>query len=248
MDGISCVKGEIHNVLAVLRISGRGVRSVGGGLFGFGVSRSGSGSAGSGSTGSVEVVRRKLIASLKELHLFLGLQSERTALHELDSRIVLRPFCDVMLCSGIGGIDVMNVTMTSLHKLLLYGLMTAECLKCGEAMNQVLLEALFAMKFESESRSDSELLHIRSQEILLELLRSSAGTLLTDDRVCLCVQKCFEMRSYHGAYHGTNDCLMVRYTENVVIQMVLLIFSKMKALSVSGCRLTAFWLFAVCCW
>ena len=235
MDGISCVKGEIHNVLAVLRITGRGrsSRIGGGGLFDLG-------SVGGGGGGrKVEVLRHQLIASLKELHLFLGLQqSAGLRLRDIDCRIVVRPFCDVMLCRGIGGMDVMSVTLTALHKLLLYGLLTAECLFCGEAMNQVLLEALFAMKFgdddvHSISRSDSELIDIRTQEILLELVRSSAGTLLTDDRVCLCVQKCFEMRSYHGAYHGTNDCLMVRYTENVVIQMVLLIFSKMKALSPS---------------
>jgi len=229
MNGISCVKGEIHNVLAVLRITGR-FNSSRGGFLDFGV-----GSSGAEQSEKVELLRHKLIASLKELHLFLGLQSEGTALWQIDTTIVLRPFCDVLLCDGIGGIDVMNVTLTSLHKLLLYGLITSKSLKCGEAMNQVLLEALFAMKFDDEwsSRSDSELIHIRTQEILLELLRSSAGTLLTDDRVCLCVQKCFEMRSYHGAYHGTNDCLMVRYTENVVIQMVLLIFTKMKALSPS---------------
>ena len=230
MDGISCVKGEIHNVLAVLRITGR-FQSNRGSLFDFG-SVGGSRSR----RENVEVLRHKLIASLKELHLFLGLQSECTALWQIDTTIVLRPFCDVMLCAGIGGIDVMNVTMTSLHKLLLYGLITSKSLKCGEAMNQVLLEALFAMKFDDESRSDSELIHIRTQEILLELLRCSAGTLLSDDRVCLCVQKCFEMRSFHGAYHGTNDCLMVRYTENVIIQMVLLIFTKMKALTPSHSR------------
>lgn len=236
MDGISCVKGEIHNVLAVLRITGR-FHSNRGSLFDFGSVGVGVGvGRGLGARSrreNVEVLRHKLIASLKELHLFLGLQSECTALWQIDTTIVLRPFCDVMLCDGIGGIDVMNVTMTSLHKLLLYGLITSKSLKCAEAMNQVLLEALFAMKFDDESRSDSELIHIRTQEILLELLRCSAGTLLSDDRVCLCVQKCFEMRSFHGAYHGTNDCLMVRYTENVIIQMVLLIFTKMKALTPS---------------
>ena len=222
MNGLSCVKGEIHNVLAVLRITGRSSSSSGG-FFDFGTNAMNNNS-------SIEVLRHKLLASFKELHLFLASKEseDKTSLLSIDTTVFIRPFCDVILSDGIRGIDVMNVTLTSLHKFLLYGLISNKSLKSFEAINNILIESIFNMKFDEHSRSDKELIHIRLMEILLELLRSSSGYLLTNDNVCLCVQKCFEMRRYHKNYNKTNNCLMVRYTENVLIQMILLIFNKIK--------------------
>ena len=223
MNGLSCVKGEIHNVLAVLRITGRDT-SIGGGFFS---SRS------TTQSDNIEILRHKLLTSFKELHLFLTLDRGGGVcrLDEVDTCLFIRPFCDVILSEGIGGIDVMNITLTSIHKFLLYQLITKKSINSFEAINNILIESIFNISFDDNSRSDKELIHIRLMEIILELLRNSCGYLLTNDNVCLCVQKCFEIRLYHRNYNKTNNCLMVRYTENVLIQLILLIFNKIKVLS-----------------
>ena len=224
LNGLSCVKGEIHNVLAVLRITGRG--SGGGGFFDFG------GGGKSTNAENIEILRHKLITSFKELHLFLTLQNQndQTSLNiaDIDTCLFIRPFCDLLLSEVIGGIDVMNITLTSIHKFLLYGLIHEKSINSFEAINNILIESIFNLKFDDNSRSDKELIHIRLMEIILELLRNSSGYLLTNDNVCLCVQKCFEIRLFHRNFNGTANCLMVRYTENVLIQLILLIFNKIK--------------------
>lgn len=207
MNGLNCVKGEIHNVLAQLRITGRSrIRSS---IFDFGTH-----------SPNIESLRHKLLASLKELHLFLGFHSD---LHEIDSVIWLRPFLDVIL-SDIRGVDIMNVTLTSVHKFLLYCLIDDQSINCTKALHDILY-AMSNAKFDQHSRSDSELIHIRLMEVFLETMRCPAGYLLSDANVCLCVQKCFELRKYHSI--SSVSTLMVRYTENVLIQMMMLVFGKL---------------------
>eukprot|EP01084_Bolivina_argentea_P312626 541251_1 len=213
MNGLSCVKGEIHNVLAVLRISGRS---------------SSSSFFDSSRNNNIEILRHKLLLSFKELHLFLSLQNDHINLIDIDTQLFIRPFCDVILSDGIGGIDIMNICLTSIHKFLLYDLISFKSLNSFEAINNILLQSIFNISFDDNSRNDKELIHIRVMEILLELLRCSAGILITNDNVCLLVQKLFDIRQFHRQYNNTNNCLMVRYTENTLIQIILLIFNKIK--------------------
>eukprot|EP01084_Bolivina_argentea_P003982 7552_1 len=163
MNGLSCVKGEIHNVLAVLRVTGR---NTGTSIF----------STSSNLNNTIEKTRHKLITSFKELHLLLCLQEKD--LYSIDTRILLRPFCDLICSSDIGGIDIMNITLTSIHKFLLYSLLNnTKSLFIFEAINSTLIPSIFNISFFDNSTSDRELIHIRLQEIILELLRNSCGYL-----------------------------------------------------------------------
>ncbi|ETO32676.1 hypothetical protein RFI_04440, partial [Reticulomyxa filosa] len=207
MNGLNCVKGEIHNVLAVLRISGRS-RS---GLFNFSIN--------GGTDDNLETLRNKLVVSFKELHACLGLQS---SLKDIDTCVWLQPFIDLIL-SDIKGVDVMNMTLSAIHKFLLYSLLDEESPNVCQALHEI-LNAVIHAKFDRHSRSEEELVSIRSMEVLLEILRCPAGYMLSDDDVCGIIQHVFEMRLYHASNHSV---LMVRYIENALIQMIILIFSEL---------------------
>ena len=64
-------------------------------------------------------------------------------------------------------------------------------------------------------------------EVLLEVLRSRAGHMVSDEDVCEMVQKVFDMRSYHSEKSRSN--MMVRYTENVLVQMLIPVFSSLTS-------------------
>lgn len=71
---------------------------------------------------------------------------------------------------------------------------------------------------------DAEVVSMKILEILLECLRCSAGEYLTDQAVLDMITECFHVRSQQ---HSSK--LLRRYAENVLTQMVLVLFARIRS-------------------
>jgi len=81
---------------------------------------------------------------------------------------------------------------------------------------------------------DAEVVSMKILEILLECLRCSAGEFLTDQAVTDMVTECFHVRSQQ---HSSK--LLRRYAENVLMQMVLVLFARIRSgAHTAGARFT----------
>ena len=79
----------------------------------------------------------------------------------------------------------------------------------------------------SRSFQHSELLHLRVLELLLELVRCSAGPLLTDESLCLVFEECFALRQGPSASH-----LLEAYADDILVQFVLVVFARLNHMKV----------------
>ena len=226
MQGINCVKGEIHNVLTVLRLnpprdSGHTVSSP---------THSSSSSSSSSSHSSsyshyyssdnrYGTEDNSLIRQLKDLYELLSLH---TSLTSLDTSSFLSPFLSV-ISSHTTDIFTTAAALHSVHKFLVYGLINSNSLSVSRGLINT-VDAVTHCNFDVRDREDAEVVSMKIIEILMECLRCSAGDQLNDDAVVDMVDECLAVRA--PARHPGASKLLRRYAENALMQMVLVLFAR----------------------
>ena len=67
------------------------------------------------------------------------------------------------------------------------------------------------------------MVHMKILEVLLECMRCSAGDQLSNEDICGMITECFNVRCRKGV-----SKLLMKYAENVLVQMVLVVFSRLR--------------------
>lgn len=196
MQGVNCVKGEIHNVLTVLRLyQNRELRK-----------------------NPFATCEDPLIWNLKELRSALANVSD---LRLFDTRAYLRPFLAIII-SDYTDVQTTAIALQSVHKFLMYGHISQDSPYVAEAIFDITHHATHC-RWDGGRQHESEIVHMKILEVLLECLRCDAGELLTDDAVCSMVIECFNVRSRAEISH-----LLLKYSENILMEMVLVLFSRLN--------------------
>ena len=234
MQGINCVKGEIHNVLTVLRLNPpRDTPGSGGGS-------SSSSSSSASDTGSHSssyshyyssdsrygAEDNSLIRQLKDLYELL---SQHASLSSLDTSAFLSPFLAV-ISSHTTDIFTTAAALHSLHKFLLYDLILSSSPSVSRALCAV-VDAVTHCNFDARDREDAEVVSMKIIEILMECLRCDAGWRLSEQSVVDMVDHCLRVRG-----RRTASKLLRRYAENVLMQMVLILFARISDEAAGGRR------------
>lgn len=229
MQGVNCVKGEIHNVLTVLRLNPP--REPGGRSGGSSSASSPTSSSSSSSHHSSSYSHyyssdnrygtedNSLIRQLKDLYELLSLHS---SLQELDTSSFLSPFLSV-ISSHTTDIFTTAAALHSVHKFLVYGLINSASLSVARGLINT-VDAVTHCNFDVRDREDAEVVSMKIIEILMECLRCSAGDQLNDESVVEMVEECLAVRARHP---GASK-LLRRYAENALMQMVLVLFARVS--------------------
>lgn len=203
MQGVNCVKGEIHNVLTVLRLhENRPCMD-------------------SFSTSEEE---NSLIRPLKDLYGVMGSVSD---LSLFDTRAYLQPFLNVIVSDNTD-VQTTGIALQSVHKFLMYGHIHQDSPHVAEAVSSIVHYATHC-QWDGGRKEESEVVHMKILEVLLECLRCDAGDLLTNEAVCSMITECFSVRSRSGV-----SKLLRKYAENMLMQMVLVIFSRLTPETQTG--------------
>lgn len=174
VDGVKCVKGEIHNVLAVLRLSMR-----------------------QGTYYSIEDSESPASSPLAHLmHAFKHLYDHLrfySKLEDVECSVFLAPFV-LALETVHASSEVTHTALLSIHKFLLYGLLTPYSPGVAEAL-ELLANGAINCKFHAGSSVVAEILYLKIVEVLFECVRCPAGHLLTNDTICAAFQAAFQIRA-----------------------------------------------------
>eukprot|EP01083_Nonionella_stella_P042528 114846_1 len=219
MEGINCVKGEIHNVLTVLRLEGR-VRHKRSSHSGVGPTPSESGGfsfffASDGD--EQEHVENVLVRDFKDLNDSLGFYRD---INEIDTCLYLKPFLDVLVSDDTSP-QLTATSLQSIQKFLLYKLINKDSPYSRQSMTNIAY-CVNNCKFARMSQEADEVLYMKKMEVLLELVRCPVGQLLTDQAMCSIVEDCLIIRN--GA---RTSAVLRKYAENILSQMILLVFARL---------------------
>eukprot|EP00471_Norrisiella_sphaerica_P000751 CAMPEP_0184485320 /NCGR_PEP_ID=MMETSP0113_2-20130426/6941_1 /TAXON_ID=91329 /ORGANISM="Norrisiella sphaerica, Strain BC52" /LENGTH=1700 /DNA_ID=CAMNT_0026866717 /DNA_START=115 /DNA_END=5217 /DNA_ORIENTATION=+ len=214
MQGVNCVKGEIHSVLTALRIHNPTKRY---------------GSYGAeDASGSYE---NPLVRKLKDLYEQLSNIDDLTL---IDSVQVFDPFLSVVVAANTNAI-VTDAALQAIHKFMLYGHVHQHSFNAAQAMSNI-GHSVAQCKFDAPSEDEAEVVYMKSLEVLVECLKCPAGSLLTDDAVCEMVTQCFSVRSRPNI-----SKLLRRHADNALLQMVLVIFARLSPETTTGGEDTIVW-------
>ena len=224
MQGINCVKGEIHNVLTVLRLNPpRDIPT------------SSTAAAASSSTASLTPASTahsssyrhyyssdpsydsSLIRALKELYELLSLHA---SLHAIDTVAFLQPFLAVVATDSTD-LFTTAAALHSVHKFLVYGLVSSHHSAARALILTVHTLTHCRLEAGAYDRQDTEVVQMKLIELLMECLRSHSGDGLNDESVVAMVEHCMSVRRQREA-----SKVMRRYAENALMQMVLLLFAR----------------------
>jgi golgi-specific brefeldin A-resistance guanine nucleotide exchange factor 1 len=114
-NAVNCVKGEIHNVLTVLRLNARWATKA---RF---------------TTEIALQAESPLIRALKSLHAYLEAVDD---LGDVDTVRYLEPFLAVVESPHTTG-PMTGAALSSLHKFLLYGFMATDSPRAGEGIDRI---------------------------------------------------------------------------------------------------------------
>jgi brefeldin A-resistance guanine nucleotide exchange factor 1 len=235
-NGVRIVKGEIHNVLSIMRLnrrynsSTRFLREI------------------------PAAAESPLVRGLKALHESLAAYTD---LKDFDTMVWLRPFLDVIESAETSG-PITGVALSSLSKFLLYGFIHPNSPRVAEAVNTI-AHVVTRCRFERTDHSGDEvvlmrILQVRCSsimacddvcfqvphlifvvwsffffQVLLDCLRSPAGTLLTDQNVWDMVQSCYDI----GRQPRLSE-LLQRTAEHILMQLTLTIYARFSELQAEG--------------
>lgn len=224
-NAVNCVKGEIHNVVSVMRLNRRWA---------------------SEKRFQREVPLHSespLLRAFKTLHnhvsasslllnhqwrlTFFALQMDGfDDLTEVDTVEYLQPFLDVVESHDTNGV-ITGAALSSINKFLLYGFISPEVPRAGDAVNRIAAAAAHC-RFESSSAREDESTLLRLLEVLGNCLRCASGPLLTDDNVWEMVQCCFRISQLEMASH-----LLEAFSETALAQLTLTVFSRVNEILTS---------------
>ncbi|KAJ1638855.1 guanine nucleotide exchange factor in Golgi transport N-terminal-domain-containing protein [Pavlovales sp. CCMP2436] len=135
----------------------------------------------------------------------------------VDAEAIVEPFLTLVATSGAE--EVADVALTSVHKFLLYGLISSTSINASEAVN-LIVATLTRL---DERRFWSELATMRVLETLLATLRSPAGHLLTNRSVwefwCTAQQLSLPARGH--------SALLMRSAETSLVALVLTVYARL---------------------
>ncbi|RHY12332.1 hypothetical protein DYB26_014652, partial [Aphanomyces astaci] len=167
-NGVNCVKGEIHNVLSVMRVNARWATAA---------------------RFKREVpthTQSALLRRFKDLHVSLEGVID---LSDVDTLNVLEPFVHVVESEKTSGF-ITGAAISSLNKFLLYGLIPPDGLRATEAINRIAL-CVSRCRFEETHRDVDEMVLMKLLELLEFCLRCEAGPLISGDNVWNMVHTCY---------------------------------------------------------
>ncbi|CAM9658700.1 unnamed protein product, partial [Hapterophycus canaliculatus] len=199
-NAVLCVKGEIHNVLTVLRLNSRWA--------------------------SRERFTREipLQAESPLARAFKGLHSHLEEVDDLanvDTVRYLLPFLAVVESPATTG-PMTGVALSSLHKFLLYGFIRKDCPRVKEGITLV-AQAISRCHFEETDPESDELVLMKLLELSALCLRCEVGDLLTDDSCWNIFLACYNL--YHITTDDKSFGLLRDTAGNTLAHIVLMLFS-----------------------
>ena len=194
-----CVKGEIHNVVSLLRQNRKW---------------------GSKARFQNEIPLQSespILRSFKVLHRYMQRTADESK--RVDTMRYLRPFLNVIVSEWTSG-PVTGVALASVNKFLLYGFITRETPRGAIAINEI-AHAVSVCRFEATEAHVDEVVVLQMMELMVHCLRCDAGPLLSDELVWDMLQSCFRISRESKATE-----LLSHTAENTVAHMILTIFGR----------------------
>jgi len=205
-SSVRIVKGEIHNVLSLMRLNRR---------------------YNSSSRFHREIpatAESPLVRGLKHLHETLASFSD---IQDMDTLAWLRPFLDVIESPETSG-PITGGALSSLSKFLHYGFIHPGSPRAADSVCRI-CRVVTRCRFERTDHSGDEVVLVRILQVLNDCLRCPAGDLLTDQNVWDMVQSCYDI----GRQPRLSE-LLQRTAEHMLTQVVLSIFARFSQLQSSG--------------
>jgi len=203
-SSVAVLKGEIHNVLALMRANARYSA-----VWRF-------------TRESPDNKENPLVAGLKSLH--ESLVNVRDV-SDADTVDWLKPFLDIIVTPETSG-PITGGALGSLSKFLLYEFVRPEKkgggVRADEGANRIAF-IVCRCRFEATDTDSDEVVSMKIVQVLVDLMRCSAGSLLTDHSVyeiCLaCLGICSQSRLSE---------LLRRAAEHCLTQVILTVFSRLS--------------------
>ncbi|KAH9131937.1 hypothetical protein LEN26_007558 [Aphanomyces euteiches] len=204
-NGVNCLKGEIHNVLSVMRANDRWATAA---------------------RFKREIpthTQNVLIRRFKDLHVALEGVID---LSDVDTLNVLEPFVHVVESEKTSGI-ITGAAISSLNKFLLYGLVPPDGLRATEAINRIAL-CVSRCRFEETHRDIDEMVLMKLLELLEFCLRCEAGPLISGDNVWKMVHTCYSICIQPRA-----SMHLMHMAENTLAHVILTVFDRIAEMDTS---------------
>lgn len=199
---MNCVKGEIHNVLSMMRVNARWASQ-------------------DRFTQEVPAATQSpLLRAFKQLHYEL---QGATELADVDTVTYLLPFVMAVESERTSGY-ITGAALSSLNKFLLYGLITAESLRADVAINRIAV-CVARCRFEETHRADDEAVLMKLLELVEYAVRCDAGPLITGENVWKMAQLCYSI-----SCQPRSSLHLARAAENTLAHLVLTVFDRIDEL------------------
>ncbi|GMF50004.1 unnamed protein product [Phytophthora fragariaefolia] len=199
---MNCVKGEIHNVLSMMRVNARWA------------------SADRFTQEIPASTQSPMMRAFKQLH--YELQSV-TDLADVDTVTYLLPFVMVIESERTSGF-ITGAALSAINKFLLYGLITCESLRADVAVNRIAV-CVSRCRFEETHRADDEAVLMKLLELVEYSVRCDAGHLISGDNLWKMLQLCYSIRC-----QPRSSMHLCRAADNTLSHLVLTVFDRIDEL------------------
>lgn len=199
---MNCVKGEIHNVLSMMRVNARWA------------------SMDRFTQEIPAATQSPMMRAFKQLH--YELQSV-TDLSDVDTVTYLLPFVMVIESDKTSGY-ITGAAISSLNKFLLYGLITNESLRADVAINRIAV-CVSRCRFEETHRADDEAVLMKLLELVEYAVRCEVGPLITGENLWKMMQLCYSI-----SCQPRSSLHLARSAENTLAHLVLTVFDRIDEL------------------
>ncbi|CAM9292981.1 unnamed protein product, partial [Choristocarpus tenellus] len=207
-NAVLCVKGEIHNVLSVLRLNSRWASR-------------------ERFTREIPLQAESPLArAFKGLHSYL---EEVDDLANVDTVRYLLPFLAVVESPATTG-PMTGAALSSLHKFLLYGFIRRDCPRAKEGITLV-AQAISKCQFEETDPDSDEVVLMKLLELSALCLRCEVGSLMPGESSFKIFQRCYDINTQDRA-----SGLLRETAGNTLAHVVLMLFSMSRTSSLSSTR------------
>uniref|UniRef100_M4BEQ7 SEC7 domain-containing protein n=1 Tax=Hyaloperonospora arabidopsidis (strain Emoy2) TaxID=559515 RepID=M4BEQ7_HYAAE len=199
---MNCVKGEIHNVLSMMRINARWAST-------------------DRFTQEIPAATQSpMMRAFKQLHYELQSVAD---LADVDTVTYLLPFLMVIESDRTSGF-ITGAAISAINKFLLYGLITCDSLRADVAINRIAV-CVSRCKFEETYRDDDEAVLMKLLELVEYSVRCDAGHLIAGDNLFKMLQLCYSIRC-----QSRSSIHLCRSADNTLSHLVLTVFDRIEEL------------------
>ncbi|CAI5721120.1 unnamed protein product [Hyaloperonospora brassicae] len=199
---MNCVKGEIHNVLSMMRFNARWAS----------VDRF---------TQEIPAATQSpMMRAFKQLHYELQSVAD---LADVDTVTYLLPFVMVIESDRTSGF-ITGAAISAINKFLLYGLITCDSLRADVAINRIAV-CVSRCKFEETYRDDDEAVLMKLLELVEYSVRCDAGHLIAGENLFKMLQLCYSIRC-----QSRSSIHLCRSADNTLSHLVLTVFDRIDEL------------------